>query len=401
MIDYEDARKKVLSRARPLEPEVIALVKAFGRVLAEDIKAREPVPPFRKATMDGYAVRSQDVSVVKDDHPITLDVIDDIPAGKLSKIKMKPANAVRIMTGAPLPEGADVVVRVEDTDKKGQKVLIKRRCEPGDNIGEIGEDVQKGELVMSKGDLIGASEMGMLAALGYAVVKVTKKPTIAIISTGSELVEPSGRLSGGKIRNSNAYALASLAAKAGADVKYLGIAPDKKAALRAKIRQAKKFDLIVLSGGVSVGDYDLVKDQLKEFGVKPVFWQVLIKPGKPTFFGVRKKQLVFGLPGNPVSSLLTFQLFARPAIDQMLGKKKIGLASGKAILLDNVSLKPGRKQFLRGVLDQNGMVLQVQPFPLQKSGVLKSMVKSNVVIVVPPELEAMEKGEEVEILYLD
>jgi molybdopterin molybdotransferase len=150
-----------------------------------------------------------------------------------------------------------------------------------------------------------------------------------------------------------------------------------------------------------VGDYDLVKDQLKEFGVKPVFWQVLIKPGKPTFFGVRKKQLVFGLPGNPVSSLLTFQLFARPAIDQMLGKKKIGLASGKAILLDNVSLKPGRKQFLRGVLDQNGMVLQVQPFPLQKSGVLKSMVKSNVVIVVPPELEAMEKGEEVEILYLD
>jgi len=401
MIDYEDARRKVLSRAKALEAEFVPLIKAFGRVLAGDIRAREPVPPFRKAAMDGYAVRSLDVSVVKDDHPITLDVVEDLPAGKLSRVKIKPGQAIRIMTGAPIPEAADAVVRVEYTDKKGKKVLIKRRAEPGEYIGEVGEDVAKGELVMSRGEVILGAQMGMLAALGYDKVRVTRKPTVAIIPTGSELVEPGAKLGRGKIRNSNAYSIYSLVLEAGAEPKYLGVAPDKKAELRKKIRKAVRFDMVVLTGGVSVGDYDLVKDQLKDFGVRPVFWQVRIRPGKPIFFGVRRKQLVFGLPGNPVSAMLTFQLFVRLAIDQMLGKKKPGLRPGKAILLDNISVKPGLKKFLRGVLDQDGMVLQVLPYPFQKSGVLKSMVKSNAMIVVPPEIEVMEKGEEVEILFLN
>jgi len=401
MLDFEDARKKVLGCARTKEAEFVPLAKALGRVLAEDLKARTPIPPFRKATMDGYAVRSQDLSVVKEDYPITLELIDSLPAGKISRSKVKAGKAVSIMTGAALPEGADTVVKVEDTERKGSKVIVRVKVPAGENIGEIGEDVAKGELVLQRGTVIGPAEVGMLASLGMKTVKVSIKPSVAVIATGSELVEPGAKLTGGKIYNSNAYALCALASKAGAEPKYLGIAPDRKLELRRKLSQARKYDLLVLSGGVSVGDYDLVKEQLKEFGVKPIFWQVKIKPGKPMFFGTRRQQQVFGLPGNPVSAMLTFQLFVRPAIDKMLGKNKIGLPAGRAILLDNLTLKPGRRQFIRGILDRDGMVMQVMPFPFQKSGILKSMVKSNVLIVVPPEIEAMEKGEEVEILFLD
>lgn len=401
MIDFEDAKKKILSLTKVLKSETIGLEKALGRVLAEDIKAKEPIPPFSKSTMDGYAVKAEDLQSVNDENPVLLDVIADLPAGKVSRAKLKTGQAIRIMTGAPIPEGADSVIMVEHTEKKGGKVLIKRRVDEGNHIGQIGEDVKKGELILQKGENIGPAEMGMLASLGFGKVKVVRKPVVAIIPTGDELIEPGAKSKPGKIRNSNAYGLFGLVLKAGADPKYLGIAPDKKAALRKKISSAKKADIVVLSGGVSVGDYDLVKDQLKSFGVKPVFWQVLIKPGKPVFFGVRKHQLVFGLPGNPVSTMLTFELFVKLSIDRLLGRKQIGLRQGKAILLENLSLKPGRRQFLRGLLDQNGLVLQVQPFPFQKSGVLKSMVKSNALIVVPPEIEVMEKGEEVEVLYLD
>jgi molybdopterin molybdotransferase len=401
MIDFEDALKKISSHAKALKPEMVSLEKSLGRVLAEDLRAKEPIPPFRKSTMDGYAVRSQDLESLDEDNPVLLNVIADLPAGKVSRSKLKPNQAIRIMTGAPLPEGADSVVMMEDTEKKGDKVLIKRRVDPGAHIGEVGEDVQKGELILQKGDNIGPAEMGMLASLGMAKVKVARRPVVAVIPTGDELTEPGAKLKPGKIRNSNAYGLLGLAQKAGAESKYLGIAPDKKSLLRKKISHAKKADILVLSGGVSVGDYDLVKDQLKSFGVRPVFWQVMIKPGKPMFFGVKGKQLVFGLPGNPVSAMLCFQLFVKPAIDLLLGRKQIGLKKGKAILLADLSLKPGRRQFLRGALDQEGLVLQVQPFPFQKSGVLKSLVKSNALVVVPPEIEMMEKGEEVDILYLD
>ena len=317
--------KKILNQAKVLDAEYLALAKAESRVLAEDIKAKEPVPPFRKSTMDGYAVNSADLTPFHEEELPLLDVIADLPAGKTLKAKLTPGQAVRIMTGAPMPEGADAVVKVEDTDKKGKKVLIRRKINEGENIGEAGEDVAKGEVVLNKGDVIGAAGMGMLASLGYAKVKVTRKPVVAIIPTGDELVEPGAKLTGGKIRNSNAYGLIGLVQSAGAEADYLGIAPDKKSLLRAKISKAKKADILVLSGGVSVGDYDLVKDQLKSFGVKPGFWQVQIKPGKPMFFGTKRRQLVFGLPGNPVSAMLTFQLFVQPAIDQMLGKKKVGL----------------------------------------------------------------------------
>ena len=401
MIAYESALKKILSKAKPLPAESVPLTKSLGRILAEDLKAKEPIPPFQKATMDGYAVRSQDLVFPVGADAVELLVIEDLPAGKISKTELKPGKAIRIMTGAVLPKGADAVVMVEDTEKHGKKVLIRRRVRPGENIGQAGEDVKKGELILEKGQRIGPAEMGMLASLGSSRIKAISRPKVAIVSTGDEIVEPGARIRPGQIRNSNGYSLFALALVSGAEAIYLGIAPDQKSALRAKIREAKKMNILVLTGGVSVGDYDLVKDQLQGFGVRPIFWKARIKPGKPIFFGTRRKQLVFGLPGNPASALVTFHLFVRPAIDKMLGKKELGPRKGKAILLEDLSLKTGRKHFLRGILDQNGVVLQVHPFPNQKSGVLKSMVKSKVLIVIPPEIGAVEKGEEVEIIYLD
>ena len=401
MIEYEQALKKVLNSAYQLPSESVSLIKSLNRILAEGIRARENIPPFQKATMDGYAVRAQDTTGASEENPVELEIIADLPAGKVLKSALKEKCAIKIMTGAPLPEGADAVVMVEDTEKKGKKVLVKKAVKPGENIGEAGEDVKKDELVISPGEKIGPAQMGMLASLGFSRVKVAKKPKVAVIATGSEIVEPGSRLSPGKIRNANGYSLYALSLRAGADAKYLGIAGDKKSELRAKISQTKGFNLVLLSGGVSVGEYDLVKDQLKGFGVEQVFWQVRIKPGKPVFFGKKKNQLIFGLPGNPVSSMVTFYLFVRPALDKMLGKKQIGLKKGRAILAQDLKLKPGRTQFLRGSLTSEGIVRQVSIFPNQKSGVLKSMVKSNVLVVVPAHIEEMEQGEEVEILYLD
>jgi len=401
MTSYEEALKKVLDKTSPLGTEEVDLLRSLGRVLAEDAVAREPIPPFRKATMDGYAVRTEDLKDASEDSPVVLEVIEDLPAGRIAKETVKPKTAIRIMTGAPLPKGADAVVMVEDTKKKGKKVFFWKKPRVGENIGEAGEDVKKGEVVIDKGELIGPAQMGMLASMGYSRVKVYKKPKVAIIATGDEIVEPSKKLSAGKIRNANGYSLFGLAVRSGADAKYLGIARDKKSELKKKINLAKGFDVLLISGGVSVGDYDLVKDQLQEFGVSPVFWQARIKPGKPIFFGKKKKQLVFGLPGNPVSSMVTFYLFVRPALDKLQGKKQIGLRKGRAILKQDLKLKPGRKQFLRAKLDESGVVRQVDIFPDQKSGVLKSMVKSDVLVVVPHHIETMERGEEVEILYLD
>jgi molybdopterin molybdotransferase len=280
-------------------------------------------------------------------------------------------------------------------------VRILRPVGQGDNIGEAGEDVQKGDLVLEKGDLVGPAEVGMLAALGHASVRSSRRPEVAVIATGDEIVEPGRKPRPGQIRNSNGHALRAMALQAGAKADYLGIARDRDSSLKLKIRKARKADILVLSGGVSVGDHDLVKEELRGLGVRPVFWRVRIKPGKPVFFGVRGRQLVFGLPGNPTSAMVTFHLFVRPAIDRMLGRKIVGPRAGKAVLEKEIALKPGRTQFLRAVLAGDGPGLRVDPFPDQKSGVLRSMVRSRALIVVPADVSRIERGTVVEILFLE
>ena len=401
MIDYADALRRVVARARPLAAEPVPLAGSLGRTLAQDIRARAPIPPFAKATMDGYAVKAGDTRPGTNGQSVELAVIDDLPAGRVSRKALGSGQAVRIMTGAPLPKGADAVVMVEDTEKAGTRVKIFRAVAPGDNIGQAGEDLEKGDLILEKGGLIGPAEVGMLAALGLASVRVVRRPKLAVIATGDEIVEPGEKAGPGCIWNSNGYSLLSLALEAGTEASYLGIARDKTSRLGLKIRKAKDADILVVSGGVSVGDYDLVKEELRGLGVRPVFWQVRIKPGKPTFFGVRGRQLVFGLPGNPTSAMVMFHLFVRPAIDLMLGRKQPGLRSAKAVLEQEVTVRPGRTQFLRGGLVGEGPLLRVEPFPDQRSGVLRSMVRSRVLIVVPADSSRIEKGREVGILFLD
>ncbi|MGA2533322.1 MAG: gephyrin-like molybdotransferase Glp [Candidatus Aminicenantales bacterium] len=399
MIDYRRALREVVAKAKPLGPESVPLADALGRTLARGIRAREPLPPFSKATMDGYAVRAADTRPAKS--PVELAVVEDLPAGRVSRRAIGPGQAVRIMTGAPLPKGADAVVMVEDTERTEGGVRILNAVRPGDNIGEAGEDVRKGELVLNKGADIGPAEVGMLAALGVASVPVARRPVVAIIATGDEIVEPGRRTRSGQIRNSNGHALRAMALQAGARADYLGIARDRNASLKRKIGKARRADILVLSGGVSVGDYDLVKNELRDMGVRPVFWRVRIKPGKPVFFGLHGRQLVFGLPGNPTSAMVTFHLFVRPAIDKTLGRKAPGLRAGKALLEHEIALKPGRTQFLRAVLAGDGPELRVNPFPDQKSGVLRSMVGSRALIVVPADVSRIEKGSSVEVLFLE
>jgi molybdopterin molybdotransferase len=401
MIEFEEARALVLSALKTRPPESVLLAGALGRTLARDIEARENIPPFDKATMDGYALKAEDIRTAGKDAAVELEVLEDLPAGRVSRRSVGRGQAVRIMTGAPLPKGADAVVMVEDTERSGGRVMIRRAVRPADNTGQVGEDLKKGELVLERGAVIGPAETGMLAATGLARVPVVRRPKLAVIATGDEIVEPGERKAAGQIRNSNGPALLAMALRTGAEAKYLGIARDTRSSLRAKLARAKGADILVLTGGVSVGDYDLVKDELRAAGVKPVFWQVRIKPGKPVFFGRRGSQLVFGLPGNPTSAMVTFLLFVQPAIERLLGRTNPGPRAGRAVLAEDVVLKPGRKQFLRGVLDAEGPVLKVAPYSDQKSGVLRSMARSRVLIVIQADVSRLEKGRDVEILFMD
>jgi molybdopterin molybdotransferase len=396
MIDYGDAVREIVARVRSLPGEAVPLASALGRTLARDIRAGGNVPPFDKATMDGYAVRAGDT-----DKGVELEVTEDLPAGRVSRRQLGPGQAARIMTGAPLPRGADAVVMVEDTEETDDRVRILRPVKPGDNIGEAGEDLKQGDLILERGDVIGPAEVGMLATLGHAAAWVTRRPKVAVVATGDEIVEPGRRARPGQIRNANGPALLAAAIQAGAVAFYLGIARDRNASLQRKIRKAEEADLLVLSGGVSVGGHDLVKDELRDAGVKPVFWQARIKPGKPVFFGTSGRLRIFGLPGNPTSAMVTFHLFVRPAIDRLLGRKAVGPRAGKAVLTQAVDLKPGRTQFLRAVASGDGPEFRVVPYPDQRSGVLRSMVKSRVLIVAGPDVTRLDEGQSVDVLFID
>jgi molybdopterin molybdotransferase len=403
MIAYKEARELVLSAAKALPAESVPLAEARGRTLARDVKAREDIPPFTKATMDGYAVRAEDTRLASPgrDAAVELRVLQDLPAGRAPRRAVGPGQAVRIMTGAPLPPGADAVVMVEDSEKRDGRVIIRSEVRPGENVGLAGEDLKEGETALGRGTVIGPAEIGMLAAIGLARVPVARRPRLAVIATGDEIIEPGEPKRRGQIRNANGPALTAMAAEAGAEAGYLGIARDRGSSLASKLARARGADILVLTGGVSVGDYDLVRDELEARGVKQVFWRVRIKPGKPVFFGRRGRQLVFGLPGNPTSALVTFLLFVRPAIDRMLGRVRPGPESGRAVLAEDIALKPGRTQFLRGLVTDRGPLLKVAPYSDQRSGVLRSMVRSRVLIVVPDDVSRIEAGREVEIIFLD
>jgi len=409
MIPLDKALKIVLNQVKSVKKEKTGLLLSVGRVLAEDIYAEGNIPSFDRSAMDGYAVRAGDTKGTSYEHPVTLKVIENLPAGYTTDKAIKRGEVIKIMTGALMPEGSDSVVMVEYTKIASQYsesvecVEIFREVKPAENVGKTGEDVKKGELILKKGTFIRSPEIGMLASLGKAKVRVFKKPKVSIIPTGDEVVDIEKKLNKGKIRDSNSFSIYSQVLACGGEPIRLGIARDNKRDILRKIKRAIAIDsdIIILSGGVSVGDYDIVKDVLIDSGVKPLFWKVAMKPGKPTFFGLSGKSLVFGLPGYPVSSMVVFELMVRPALMAMLNRKGYERKKVLAVLDKEISQKKGRRNFMRGIALLKNGVYHVAPTGTQKSAVLKSMVLANSLIEVPEDIKKIKAGGRVWIRLLE
>lgn len=402
MTSVKDALKTVLKSIKILDAETVKLTDALERVLAQDLYADSDIPAADNSAMDGYAVKSADTKSASKANPKILEVCGDIKAGALPNRILKPNQAIRIMTGAAIPKGADSVVMVEDTRKQEKNVKILKETEAGENIRKAGEDVKKDELVVPSGTLLKSAHIGLLASFGTVKVKVARKPKVAILATGDEVVDVKEKLKPGKIRSSNTYTLYAQIIKSGGIPKNLGIAKDRLSELEKKIKQGLDCDMILTSGGVSVGDYDLVKDVLAKIGTSTKFWKVAMRPGKPLVFGMIKGIPVFGLPGNPVSSMVSFEIFVKPAILKMLGQKYSDEKKEvEAVAEEEIKKKSGFRYFLRANTEwKQGMYLTKTTGP-QGSGILKSMILANSLIILPEDKEFVKKGEKIRVRFLD
>lgn len=418
MISVDEALAEILRHVQPLEAERVPILEALGRVLAEEIISDIDIPPFDNSAMDGYAVRAADIADASPQTPVPLRVVGSVAAGYVAEVGVEPGTAIRIMTGAPLPHGADTVVPYEDTDdfdrpkeerltSPADVIRVRKAVRRGSNIRPAGEDIRRGESVMAPGRLIRPQEIGVLASLGRETVLVHRRPKVAILATGDELLEIHEPLAPGKIRNSNEYTNAALVERTGGIPIRLGIARDTADDLRAKIQAgiAQGADLFLTSGGVSVGDYDVVKDVLADEG-EMQFWQVRMKPGKPLAFGLlrgrepgRKIPLI-GLPGNPVSAMVSFEQFARPAILKMLGHTDLTKPTVQAIL-DEPLTNSGRRGFVRVIVTRQEDGYHARKTGQQGSGVLTSMAKANGLAIVPEGVYRVEAGSTVTVQMLD
>lgn len=400
LIEVDEARNIILAKISPLGVEKVSINEALGRVLAEDVVSGVNNPPMDNSAMDGYALLAADIQTATPETPVALDVVDEIAAGYQSAGTLSTGQAMRIMTGAPIPRGADAVIMQEDTEKGGGRVFVKDRADVGENIREAGEDVRIGETVIPAGGPLTPAQIGMLAVVGRSTVYVGQRPRVAIISTGDEIMELDERPEGPCIYNSNGYMLMAQIRSAGGIPCYLGIARDNEQDVMDKFTTALKCDLVVSSGGVSVGDYDLVKASLDKLGNEMVFWKVAMKPGKPLAFGKIGDTPIFGLPGNPVSSFVSFEQFVRPAIKKSLGQKDPMPGTVNARLTRNIRKKAGRLHFLSAVVSWDSGEYTVTPAQEQGSGVLKSTVNANGLIVFPLPATEIAAGEQVAVQLL-
>jgi len=416
MISVEEALEKILSYIDVLGEEQTPILDSLGQVLAEDIDSSIDIPPLDNAAMDGYAVQSKDTHGAGIGSPQFLRVIDTVIAGSISQHEVKPGTAIRIMTGAPVPKGADSVVRFEDTDEDQRQkstdwsigeIGILCKATSGLNIRRAGEDIHKGAAVLKKGTVLRPSEVGVLASLGRSQIKVIRRPVVAILATGNELVEIAHPLPAGKIYNSNTYSVAALVRRYGGIPKILGIALDREDSLVTRIRQGLNADMLITTGGVSMGDYDIVKDVLAKEG-EITFWTVRMKPGKPLAFGTIKSRSGktkpiphLGLPGNPVSSMVTFELFARPAIFKMMGKNNFTKPTVEAVLEDPIVNTDGRRIYTRAIVEKHGDQYFARLTGAQGSGILTSMSLANGLAIVPEDKAVANKGEIVKVMMLD
>jgi len=397
-LSVDEALARILERIHPLPDEERPILDALGAVLAEDVRAANDVPPFANSAMDGYAVRASDVAGASPQREVRLPVRLDIAAGDAAERPLEAGAAARIMTGAPLPRGADTVVRFEDTDRGEAIVGIRVAVPRGENVRRAGEDLRAGEVVLTRGAILRAAEIGVLATAGRPAARVVRRPRAAVLSTGDELVEVGETPGPGKIRDANRYTLASAVRAAGAEPVVIGIARDTPEALRAALERGALEDAIVTSGGVSVGDRDWMKTVLREIGAMD-FWTIAMRPGKPVAFGEIRGKPIFGLPGNPVSALLTFELFARPALRKMAGQSRLQRPRTRARLTEDVAKPPHLRFFARAVHDAaSGTVRTTGP---QGSGILRSMSLANSLIDLPVGPELVRAGSEVDVVLTD
>ncbi len=410
VLSVEEAQSRVLSNFKPLEAERVGVFDALGRVLTEDIYADMDIPPLANSAMDGYAVRAADVANASAAQPVRLRVVYDLAAGYVTDVRVSTGTAIRIMTGAPVPAGADAVVPFEETDEAScgrhavgeVHVCILKRAEPGANIRAAGEDVRSGQLVLAAGALIRPAEVGLLASVGRSTVMVHRRPRVAILATGDELVGIDERPGPGQIRNSNNYTVAAAVLRYGGIPIMLGIARDSIEDLTAKIRAGleQNPDLIVTSGGVSVGDFDVVKNVLAAEG-EIGFWRVRMKPGKPLAFGTLRGVPHLGLPGNPVSSAVSFELFARPAMLLMEGKPPLERRTVMAAFADGLARKDDRRHYLRVIVEGKEGAYRARLTGQQGSGILSSMARANGLAVVCEEAGSVSPGEMLPVILLD
>jgi molybdopterin molybdotransferase len=401
MITVEQALETILGQVRVLGTERVDILGARGRVLAQDIVSGLDVPPLDNSAMDGYAVRHADVATASAEKPALLKIMGDLPAGYTSKDILQPGQTLRIMTGAPLPPGADTVIMQENTSSDAATVSILQSEKRGTNVRYAGEDIKKDAVLFQAGTLVRPAHIGIMASIKRAMVSVYQRPRVAILSTGDELVDIDEDLGPGKIVTSNSYSLASLVEDAGGTAIMLGIARDTKEALRSRMLEGLHADIIISSGGVSVGDYDFVKDVLQELGADMKFWKVQMRPGQPLAFGIIGGKPAFGLPGNPVSAMVSFEQFVRPAMRKMSGHARIFRTVIEAIARENVKGREGRKFFLRCRLAQKDEQWHATTTGEQGSGILMSMAAASGLMVIPADVSGVSAGDRVKVQVLD
>lgn len=401
MISVSEAQKTVLDLVEPLGLEKADLLTALGRVIGEDIVAPFNVPPWDNSAMDGYAVRFDDIRSASPETPVRLSVVDYLRAGIMPHKTILSLQTARIMTGAPLPPGVDTVVRQEDTRAEGDTVLILIAPGKGDNVREAGENVRTGDCAVPRGTRLRPPHIGMLASFSRTYVPVYQRPRVAILSTGDEIAEVDDERDPTKIVNSNMYSIASQVIESGAVPLMLGIAPDTREDLATKLRQALRADVVLTTGGVSVGEYDYVKDVLNDLGVAIKFDKVAMRPGRPCTFGVMPGKLVFGLPGNPVSCMVGFEQFVRPALLKMTGWRHLFRPVRYAALTEEVRTKKNLTYFLRVSVYARDGALYATTTGDQGSGILKSMLQANGLMLVPEGKEIVTPGEKLPVQILD
>jgi molybdopterin molybdotransferase len=418
-LSVEDAVKNILSRIQVLEDEQVPLLHSLGRVAAEDMRAEIDVPPWDTSAVDGYAVQASDTRGASGQSPSILQVIEMVRAGTLAKHGISAGKATRIMTGAPLPAGADGVVKFEDTDwetrsqekpeNARREIGIKRETNKGENIRRAGENVPRGSQIIYPGQLVGPAAINLTASQGHTRIKVTRRPVVAIVATGEELTMPEDKLNGSRIFNGNSYSIAAQVIRCGGIPQILGIARDNERSLLAKIRRGLSADMIITSGGVSRGDYDLVKNIMARLG-EIVFWQVKMNPGGPFAFawlrqarpdGRTKEVPHLALTGNPTAGMVNFELLVRPAILKMAGRTDLSPKTGEAVMEDRLSNKSGSRRYVWVKLDHRRDGCYARAADNLVKGVLPAVALSDGLAVIPEEKMQVARGEKLTVILLD